>query len=298
MYTRFWVNGLKLQESGLLLLKTHQNDTEIVLAVSEPGILALSAKSNGAISCMIQTVEPVSTGDRMIWINVSRHLSGSWTIYINGIQQRAISVKTFPIFTTEELFVPGNRLELFLGITADLRQRILKNDSYSLVKSSELLRQLLFDPYDDLLEIVSNEINYREPIEFYFGSMVAYPFYETPDRALLLDSVDPEKSVSYGTNYLKSTKADFLSAIVGRFNETELTVEELIKFVLYNMGGTHYAEVHPEDTRGTKRNAVTLEMLQRDSIFGQSVLIHSLKAIGNITLSALADLEIQARERI
>jgi len=175
--------------------------------------------------------------------------------------------------------------ELFLNILKDLRDKIESNNPFQIIKSSELIRSLLFDASGPLVNKVNKEFKvkieyeYRDTKSDYAASVIALK----PSTFVVSDGLYPDWLLTNGT--IKKTSIDaLLSTLIIIKDGKELTVKNVLDYVLYCLGGTHHEEPKKEES-------VTLAELNEMYFGNANVVVHQVKSIGMVVLKALEPLK-------
>jgi len=176
---------------------------------------------------------------------------------------------------------------LFLGTVSDLEAKIGSSDDYEILQCSALIRKLLLDG-DRLVDRANRPYGIKLEFEivdtqkllgtFDIPGMPSLEFFGVGD-GLDPDSLPnpPRKIVS---------RDNFLATVVQLSNGHGFTVRDLIKFQANIAGGVHLSE--PKTDRDAALSS-TEDSLQ---IGGIAPGLRQLKAIGRVTLRAIAPLRV------
>lgn len=181
-----------------------------------------------------------------------------------------------------------NKELLFLETLNDLRQKIDSNQPYHLIKSSELIRSLLFDPSGSLVDKINRERRFKIKFEFIDGRDSLEGIRKigiSIDTFTLNDELYPPTTNPNRPDKKIGSKDNFLNALIIFHNNREYTVKDVLDFVLYNLGGTHHDD--PKD----EEKEILSHLNNVFQIGGHYSVVRPMKAIGLVVIDALSDLE-------
>jgi hypothetical protein len=161
----------------------------------------------------------------------------------------------------------------------DLHASINSGDSYRVLRSTAIIRQLFLDR-SALVDRVNQ--NYRERLTFEVVqpepfSVLGVP---APDVWCTIDTIDPRMAPPQRPR-VKKNRDGFFGMVLGVVEGQEYTVRDVVSFVANVMGGVHAGE--PRDVKDLALNKVRELRLFSDL----SVPLMHLRAIGRIVLEAL-----------
>ena len=162
-----------------------------------------------------------------------------------------------------------NHFRLFEELLLELQMLINSDDTYDLVKSSRVLRQLLLDG-DALLHIVNRKL--RVPPEFnILSSQVSSGDYRNFE-------IYPG---GHTDTVVTLNLQKFLSYPLGRSQGKTITVKDVIKFGAIVLGGVHFKEEPREET------SHLMSVHTSSAVESLSPVFVALKHIGAVTRDAM-----------
>lgn len=173
------------------------------------------------------------------------------------------------------------REELFLNTLEDMRNRLSTNKVYDLLMTAALLRKLLLD-LPSLISIVKRGRQRR--IWFTIGSAQPY-------AGAVLWVLGGGLNPIHNTGHIKQVSLDdFLATTVIQVEGRDITIKDIIRHVSHISGSVH---------AGTPTEEADLILAEVNHIFqvgGADSTTFSLRAINEVVLTALADLESLIKE--
>lgn len=171
--------------------------------------------------------------------------------------------------------------DLFVRTVDELRSRSQSNDSYEVLRSSGLLRQLLMD--DNPLVHQVNRI-YRIRLDFVMSDF-SVPS-EDPSLTFwsVTDGLDPSTAAPFRRGRTVTKTLDkFLATVVNRYNGTNFTIHDIIAFDANVMGGIN---------AGAPRNDNEKVLAQLNSIYigGIQASLQQLRAIARVVIRVGSEL--------
>jgi hypothetical protein len=185
------------------------------------------------------------------------------------------------------------RQELFLNVLKDLRSKIKSNDPYQLIKSSELIRTLLFDSSGPLVHKLNRE--HKLKIEFkYNDAKDTLDGYKKagipiPTTFMIADGFFPGTAIAKSKTVTEKLD-NFLKALLIYHGGREYSVKDILNHAVNFLGGTHHDDPKKE------KELVLTQLNNELLIGGHSSIVLPLKAIGLVVLDALAELESKVRD--
>lgn len=196
----------------------------------------------------------------------------------------SIQVGELPLKVTPSL-AQSKEERLFLEVVQDVQGKIASKDSYQLLKTSGLLRQLLLDGHHSLLHQVNKE--YRFKFKFYLNETPSRPTLPDHDHISAVQSLDPGGLV--GRKVIELNLDKFLKhECVFAFGDS-INVGDVISLNANAKGGVHLGKPKTEKTQRLK-NWEELMI-----ICGQEASEKLLIEIAKVTLRGIRELvaEIQ-----
>jgi hypothetical protein len=186
-----------------------------------------------------------------------------------------------------------DKQKLFLYTLEDLKSKLDSNNSYQVLKTSELVRTLLFDTSGPLADKINREFKLK--IKFHHkDTMSGYNILAgiaKPSLYLSLDGFYP-KSAMTNSKTVESNKSEFFKTMVIVVNEREFTVKEILDHAVNCLGGTHHGEPKEAERIALKE----LESLKLGDLDTNSI-IRQTKSIGYVVLDALQELKEKVIEK-
>lgn len=182
--------------------------------------------------------------------------------------------------------------QLFINILDDLKQKIESGDSYQLLKSTELIRSLLFDTTGPLVDKINRQHKLKIKYE-YLDSRTGYPesiMALNPKWFVVGDGFYPKWLITNG-NIISTKKEKFFSMLIMRIDGREITTKELIDYVLYCMGGTHHSD--PKEL-----SELALKKMEDIFFMNTTSAISQIRSIGMVILDSLQELKEQVKRGI
>lgn len=172
-----------------------------------------------------------------------------------------------------------NTDDLFLNALKDLHVCIHAESEYEVIQSSKILRQLLLD--GDKLVFAVNKTR-KLPIRFHVAKIEMPPDFVVKEGtwAIIADLYPPK-----GGNPGQLLKInEFLAVVVGGSRGELITIHDVIKFAVINLGGVHFKQsISDEDKK-------LVDLSTRFFLNAESPLYMVLRVIGRIVLEAMLPL--------
>jgi len=171
--------------------------------------------------------------------------------------------------------------DLFLNILQDLKEKIDSNNPYQIIKSSELIRSLLFDASGPLVNKVNKEFKVKIEYEYLDtkSGYRAFLFKMNPESFIVGDGLYPEWLITRGD--IVKTKIDsFFKTMLIVKDGKEMTVKDVLDYVINCLGGTHHEEPKKDER-------VTLENMKNMFFGNTNAVVHQVKSIGTVVLKAM-----------
>lgn len=177
---------------------------------------------------------------------------------------------------------------LFFNTYNDLVDKIKSENEYQIIKSTELIRRLIFDS-NSLVDKVKGKLT----IEYTYtdstnGSTFRYMKKLGMSDFVIADGFYPPERIANVGPIVKTNKDKFLKCIILIKDGKEYTVLDIIKFVLFCQGGTHLD--NPK-----KEYQVALDKFKNQKIFSLNPTIYQIKSIGKVIIDALKPLETELK---
>ena len=176
-----------------------------------------------------------------------------------------------------------NPESLFLRTVADLEQRTRSNDSYEVLRSSLMIRQLLLDGGNSLLDQVNRTLRLPRPVFRVHpaGTLPLPPEVLATITHLVPDGIDPE-SCPNAPGIVDLDRDRFFKVSVGSVRGEVLTVHAVVDYSAHVLGGVH------SGTPGADAKAAALAELSRGlRIVGVDPSLAILRPIGRIVVRAM-----------
>ena len=180
--------------------------------------------------------------------------------------------------------------QLFLRTIVDLGNRSISSDPYEILGISGLLRKLLLDDHP-LLDQVNREYKHR----------ITFRVIECKSPDLLkaektiyydvIDALDPDAPINSDDVVLHLKKDAFLNKLVAFFNDSPITIRDIIKYEANIGGGVHAPNAPKDETHNNIRDLNRLFVLK-----GYSVTTYHLRLIAKVVLLALKPLALAINE--
>jgi hypothetical protein len=184
---------------------------------------------------------------------------------------------------------------LFLRTVADLEQRTRMNDSYEVLRSSLLIRQLLLDGGISLLDQVNRTLRLPRPVFRVHpaGTPPLPPEVLKTTTHLVPDGIDPE-ACSNAPGIVELDRDRFLQVPVGSVRGEVLTVHTVVDYSAHALGG-----VHAGTPSNDEKARALAELSGRLQVVSLDPSLAILRPIGRIVVRAMQPYRdaLQARER-
>lgn len=180
---------------------------------------------------------------------------------------------------------------LFNKTLEELKSRIKSTDQYDILMTSGLLRKLLLDGGDSLINQINKgttkvkfRVNLREPIRIRFPDIIKnVDSYMWVAREGINPDIADQRSKDYNPKLLNLE--EFLKCPVA-FNKQSITIKDLIKFLSNKEGGVH-KEIKNVNNEKEIKNILLREM---DSFLGFNGMSNSLNILRDVCVIVLRDL--------
>lgn len=179
-----------------------------------------------------------------------------------------------------------NRHQLFINSLEDLESKINSKNEYQILKSTEILRTLLFDSSGPLVDKINKE--FKIDIKFRYkvvGENLDNPLFKNLVTFICGDGFYPPNSRP-NIKITETKKDQFFKALVIFHNQNFYTVKDVLDFSLYKLGGTHH-----EDPK-TDKEKIFSELNNLYVANGNSI-IFQCKSIGEVVLEGLKELRFR-----
>lgn len=180
-----------------------------------------------------------------------------------------------------------NKHNLFLHTLDDLKSKLDSNNSYQILKSSELVRTLLYDTSGPLV----NKINQEFKLKIKFHHKDTLSGYNVlariakPSLYLSLDGFYP-KNARTNSKTLESNISQFFKTMVIVVDQRVFTVKDMLDHAVNCLGGTHHGEPKEEERFALKE----LESWSFGDL-NTNAIIRQIKSIGYVVFDALQELK-------
>ncbi|MFC7357087.1 hypothetical protein ACFQO1_05270 [Jejudonia soesokkakensis] len=182
--------------------------------------------------------------------------------------------------------------ELFIETLNDLELKIHSDKPYQILKSSEIIRSLLFDTTGPLVDKINREFKLKIEFEYRDTKMRSESspsLIPKPTTYIVADGFYPPDGIPNAKS-VKTKKDQFFKALLIYHNDTIYTVKDILNFALYNLGGTHHAEPNTE----SETNLAELNDLFLGNI---NSIIFQTRAIGKVVIKALSELKNEVEKK-
>ena len=182
------------------------------------------------------------------------------------------------------------KTELFLSILDDLKIKSNSNDPYQILKSTEIIRSLLFDTSGPLVDKINKDFKLKITYRYVkYGDNLNHPLFKDLMTYISGDGFYPDE-FSNSEKIIETKKSEFFNALVIFHDKNLFNVKDILDFALYKLGGTHHE--NPKSEKDKKIS--TLNTLY---LGNQNSIIFQCRSIGKVVYDALIDLKTEVEKK-